>query len=69
MITSRGCGWWCAVVRLSLAPRWHRLARLIAAYPLIAYQLHAKFPLLLMAFFRLVPSWCQISAAESEANA
>ena len=69
MSAGRDCGWWCAVVRLGLAPRWHRLARLIAAYPLIAYQHRAKFPLVLKGFFRLVPSWCQISAGEFEATA
>jgi hypothetical protein len=45
MSAARVRGWWCAVVRLGLAPRWHQLSRVILAYPLIVYQHRAEFPL------------------------
>ena len=35
MSAAHDCGWWCAVVRLGLAPRWHQRARPISAYSLI----------------------------------
>ena len=34
MSARRDCGWWYAVFRLGLAPRWHQLTRLVVANPL-----------------------------------
>jgi hypothetical protein len=55
----RGC-WWIALVRLSLAPGWHQLSRLIAAYPLTVYQHRVECPLWLKGFCEPVPSRCQL---------